>query len=195
MPDHWYYSWQHPRSKRCHLLDDVITRKVYLADIRSTRAMRGADCSTDHYLIRSLCNLHIKPPGRKIGPTPVTKLNVSKLGDSEMQKVLMVHMETNMMNLSYNGTINNQWETLCEKVYKTSVDTLGHTTRKHHDWFDENDAEILSLLEERRRTHDAFLSQQTRNRKLRYTQAKSKLQRKLRAIQNAWWDKLMNYNS
>ena len=32
--------------------------------------------------------------------------------------------------------------------------TLGHTTRKHQDWFDENDAEMLSLLEERRRTHD-----------------------------------------
>ena len=74
-------------------------------------------------------------------------------------------------------------------MYKTFVDTLGHTTRKHQDWFDENDAEILSLLEERRRTHDAFLSQQTRNRKLRYTQAKSKLQNKLRAIQNTWWDK------
>ena len=102
-----------------------------------------------------------------------------------MQKVLMAHMETNMMNLSYNGRINNQWETLCEKVYKTSVDILARTTRKHQDWFDENDAEILSLLEERRRTHDAFLSQQTRNRKLRYTQAKSKLQKKLRAIQNA----------
>ena len=41
-------------------------------------------------------------------------------------------------------------------MYETSVDTLGHTTRKHQDWFDENDAEILSLLEERRRTHDAF---------------------------------------
>ena len=159
MPDHWYYSSQHPRSKRCHLLDYVITRRVDLADIRSTRAMRGADCSTDHYLIRSLCNIHIKPPRRKIGPTPVKKLNVSKLADSEMQKVLMAHMETNMMNLSYNDTINNEWETLCEKVYKTSVDTLGHTTRKHQDWFDENDVEIVSLLEERRRTHDAFLSQ------------------------------------
>ena len=151
--------------------------------------MRGVDCSTDNYLIRSLCNLHIKPPRRKIGPTPVNKINVRKLADSEMQKVLMAHMETNMMNLSYNGTINNQWETLCEKVYKTSVDTLGHSTRKHQDWFGENYADILSLLEERRRTHDAFLSQQTRNRKLHYTQAKSKLQKKLRAIQNAWWDK------
>ena len=38
-------------------------------------------------------------------------------------------------------------------------------------------------------THDAFLSQKTRNRKLRYTQAKSKKQKQLRAIQNARWDK------
>ena len=117
MPDHWYYSWQHPRSKRCHLLGYVITRRVDLADIRSTRAMRGADCSTDHYLIWSLCKLY-KPPRRKIGKTSVKNLNVNKLADSEMQKVLMAHMETNMMNLSYNGTINNQWEILCEKVYK-----------------------------------------------------------------------------
>ena len=131
MPDHWYYSWQHPRSKRCHLLDYVITRRVDLADIRSTRAMRGADCSTDHYLIRSLCNLHIKPHRRKVGSTPVKKLNVSKLADSEMQKVLMAHMET-MMNLSDNGTINNQWETLCEKMYKASIDTLFWGTQPGH---------------------------------------------------------------
>ena len=157
------------------MLDYVITRRVDLADVRSTRAMHGADCSTDHYLIQPLCNLHIMPPRRKIGLTLVKKLNFSKIADSEMQKVLMAHMETNMMNLSYNGTINNQWETLCEKVYEISVDTLGHTTRKHQDWFDDNDDEMLSLLDERCRTRDALLSQQTRNRKQRHSQAKSKL--------------------
>ena len=119
------------------------------------------------------------------------KQNVSKLVASEMQKVLMAHMETNMMNLSYNGTITNQWETLCEKVYETSVDTLGYTTRKHQAWFDENDDQILSLLNERRRTHDALLPQQTRNRKQHY--ANCNLQTKLQLMQNAWWD--MNYNS
>ena len=88
--------------------------------------------------------------------------------------------------------ISNQWETFCEKVDETSVDTLGHTASKHQDWFNENDAEISSLLEERHRAHDAFLSQQTRKRKLRYMQAKSKLPKKLREIQNTWWDKKAN---
>ena len=69
--------------------------------------MRGADCSTDHYLIRSLCNLHFKAPGRKIGLTTVKKLNVSKLADSDVHTWLMEHMKTNMTNMSNNGTINN----------------------------------------------------------------------------------------
>ena len=124
------------------------------------------------------------------------KLNVGKLADSEMQKVLIAHMETNMMPLSYNGSINNQWETLCENVYETSIDTLGHTTRKHQDCFDENYDEILSLLEERRRIHEALLSKQTINRKLRYTQAKSKLPKSYEQYKMAdGARKLMNYNS
>ena len=63
----------------------------------------------------------------------------------------------------FNGMINNKRET--EKVYQTSVDSLGHITRtrKHQDWFDENDDEILLLLDERCRAHEAVLSQQTRN--------------------------------
>ena len=48
-------------------------------------------------------------------------------------------------------------------MYETSVDTLGHTTRKHQDWFDENDDEILLLLDRKRRTQDELLSQQTRH--------------------------------
>ena len=48
MPYQWYYLWQHPRSNHCQLLDYVMTREVDLADVRSTRARHGADCSTDH---------------------------------------------------------------------------------------------------------------------------------------------------
>ena len=68
--------------------------------------------------------------------------------------------------------------------------TLWGTQPGKTSWFDETDDYILSLRDERRRTHDTVLFQQTRNRKQRYAQAKSKLQKKLRAVQNAWWDKI-----
>ena len=33
MPDKWFYSWQHPRSKRYHLLDYVLVRQSDIQDI------------------------------------------------------------------------------------------------------------------------------------------------------------------
>ena len=51
--EHHKVTWMHPRSKHWHLLDYVITRKKGQNDIKDTRVMRGADCGTDHQMIRS----------------------------------------------------------------------------------------------------------------------------------------------
>ena len=45
-------TWMHPRSKHWHMLDYIITRHQDLSEILDTRAMRGADCWTDHVLLR-----------------------------------------------------------------------------------------------------------------------------------------------
>jgi len=37
-------SWMHPRSKHWHLIDFVIVRRSDLHDVKTTRAIRGADC-------------------------------------------------------------------------------------------------------------------------------------------------------
>jgi exonuclease III len=46
-------TWMHPRSKHWHLLDYVIFRQRDLKEVMDTRAMRGADCGTDHVMLRS----------------------------------------------------------------------------------------------------------------------------------------------
>ena len=68
----WYHSWKHPRSKDQTLLDYIITRRCDLKDFCSTSAaMRGAECSTDHFMIRSKCNIKPKPPPiKKKGSKP-----------------------------------------------------------------------------------------------------------------------------
>ena len=40
-------------------------------------------------------------------------------------------------------------------VYSSAATTLGHPSRTHQDWFDENDDEIQRLLEEKHRLHKA----------------------------------------
>ena len=46
-------TWMHPRSGHWHMIDFIITRCLDKMDIHSTRAMRGANCWTDHQMLRS----------------------------------------------------------------------------------------------------------------------------------------------
>ena len=56
--DKYKTRWMHPRSKQWHLIDYAICRRRDIRDIRITRAMRGAECWTDHRLVRSILSLH-----------------------------------------------------------------------------------------------------------------------------------------
>ena len=51
-PEKHFLSWIYPTSKPPHFLDYVILRNRDLNDIKDTRAMRGPDYDTDHYLIK-----------------------------------------------------------------------------------------------------------------------------------------------
>ena len=66
----------------------MITHKVDLADILSTKAMPGAECSTDHYLVRSCLRIKVALPRHKTPSTIPRKLDVAKLNTSEYQQTL-----------------------------------------------------------------------------------------------------------
>ena len=41
------------------------------------------------------------------------------------------------------------WTVFRDTVHSLAMDSLGPVSRKHQDWFDENDEEIQGLLEEK----------------------------------------------
>lgn len=72
-------TWMHPRSKQWHLIDFAICRQRDTRDVRITKAMRGAECWTNHRLIRSILSLHITPTHRKTPKVIRPVFNVSRL--------------------------------------------------------------------------------------------------------------------
>ena len=52
-------TWTHPRSGHHHLLDYIIVRQRDIKEVRITRVMRGADCGTDHKLVRTKVSIEI----------------------------------------------------------------------------------------------------------------------------------------
>lgn len=184
-------TWMHPRSKHWHLLDYVLVRKLDLRDVLHTRVMPSAECHTDHRLVRCKLRLQFKPKQRKKG-NPKKKLNVGSLCREEVKAKL----QANLQQILDESPCTNDpspsilWENLKSAILKTSEEVLGHTKKKNKDWFDENNKEIQDLLSKKRAAHHAHLSQPTCHvKKATFQQACSILQRKLRELQNDWWDR------
>ena len=75
-------------------------------------------------------------------------------------------------------------------VHSTSATTIGHPSRKHQDWFDENDVEIKSLLEERRHLHKAHQENTSSvSKKAVYSNMCKTVQNRLRDRQDSWLSK------
>ena len=124
----------HPRSKHWHLLDYVITRQKDLHDVLDTRVMRGADCATDHNMIRSRLAFQIRRQRKKTKGKPTPKLNVNKLKTAECYQKFQSEMEKNMDFASDGLEIEEKWDRLRTSAYETAKEVLGKPERKHQDW-------------------------------------------------------------
>ncbi|KAK2176291.1 hypothetical protein NP493_672g00001 [Ridgeia piscesae] len=53
-------TWMHPRSRHWHMIDFIITRCRDKMDVHSIRAIRGANCWTEHQMLRSKVAFRIR---------------------------------------------------------------------------------------------------------------------------------------
>ncbi|KAI0218678.1 hypothetical protein LSAT2_029612 [Lamellibrachia satsuma] len=71
--------------------------------------MRGADCSTDHHLIRCILKIDVHITRRRQAAKPKRRLNVAKLPTTTGRADLRLRVELIYATLSENS-INDDWE-------------------------------------------------------------------------------------
>ena len=181
-------TWTHPRSKHCHMIDYCITRQRDRQDVTITRAMRGAECWTDHYLLRSKLALRIRPPIRR--QPPKKKLNCASLQNEEIRTQL-ADATAEAMSASLPPGINDGWRKFSENLMTAAKEVLGYSTRKNKDWFDSNLENVQTLLANKHKALAAHLANPTSSRlREQWKQARSTAQQALRSMENQWWLKL-----
>ena len=188
LPNRNKTSWMHPRSKHWHLIDYVIVRRTDRQDVKVTKTMCGADCWTDHRLVVSKLNLKIQPARRPQGKKAPKRLDVSKLNKDSMRQDCLTDIcnQLDAMNLSSEDPEEN-WTVFHKTVLSSAASTLGHPSRKHQDWFDENDDEIQRLLEEKHRLLKAHQDDTSSvSKKAAYSNICKTVQTKLRDMQDSW---------
>ncbi len=176
-------SWRHPRSKQWHLIDYVIGRARDGRDVNITRAMVGADdCWTDHRLIHSTMSIQLKRKRRIKKKQIRQKLNLDSLDETATQQQLQASLRESLQQ-EYPDDIEGHWSLLKSNILDTCKTILGYKSRKHQDWFDENDTEIEQLISKKRKAFCAWQNDVTcKAKRLAHSRAKADVQRRVREL-------------
>ena len=178
----------HTRSKHWHLIDDVITRRHDIKDILITRAMRGEDCWTGHVLLRWRAASQLTHKHRRQASS--AKVNVKKLSEPQVLDALKDVLASNLPAdlQADHDLVTDAWSPFRDSVYNTAKSELGHPRKKHQDWFDESNQEMLGLLAEKRAARAAWLSDKDCAAKHdRFNEMRSEDQSKTGQMKDAWW--------
>ncbi|KAL9961519.1 hypothetical protein ACROYT_G030474 [Oculina patagonica] len=125
-----------------------------------------------------------RPQGKKVP----RRLNVNKLKCPYTVQKLQLNLDNKLENLQPNlESVEEKWASFRDAVHSAALETLGPATRHHQDWFDENDSEIHSLLEEKHRMLRAHQNDPTSvAKKAAFANMRSTVQAKLRSMQDSW---------
>ena len=170
------------------MIDFIIVRQRDIRDVRVTRAMRGAECWTDHRLVRAVLTLHIAPPHRNRPKTLRASYNVAVLKNpirlAQFQEALDEKLQDGLTSETSSGKCSSFKDT----VAKTAKEVLGAKTRSHEDWFDENDEKIREALHAKNKSYIEWQNNPSSvSKRERFKTLQAKVQSDLGLMQDQWW--------
>ena len=125
--------------------------------------------------------------GRSV--TPRRKLDIVKLKDLETSNQFKGDLQERLLSKPYdNLTVEEHWAHVKTALTDVCKEAIGFKTKRHQDWFNQNDKEIKRLIESKRQ---AFTDWQTHRhcntRKAKYHRLRADVQREIRNIKDKWW--------
>ena len=177
----------HPRSKDCHLIDYIITKKRDLLDFDITPSFHSTCYLSDHALLRSKISLQLSRKRRLISSSIPKRINVLALKSEGKKEELTQKLESTLDYVEICNDVEASWEYLRDKVYSASFEVLGLPKRKHQDCFDENNTEVQLLIDQMHNSHKCWLSDKSSSTEREaYKKCKGMVQKSLRQME-AWW--------
>ena len=188
MADKYKTTWMHPRLKHWHLIDFIIVCQRDIRDIRVTHAMRGAECWTDHRLVRAVLMLHIAPSHRNWPKTVRANYNVARLKDPFSRARFQQVLDKNLQDHVTTEGSTEKWTSFKETFSKTAKEVLGVKTRTHEDWFDVNDEKIKEAIHAKKKSYIEWLNDPSSiYKREKFKALQAKVQTDLQAMQDQWW--------
>ena len=181
-------TWCHPRSKRWHQLDYIISRRESLKNVINSQSYHSAECDTDHALVR--CKIRLQPqPFHHSKPASRPRIDCAKTTDTE-RRLLFTDLVENSLKDAQGPSGKEKWNTIREAIYTASVSAFGKRTKNSPDWFNDNLPKIEPLVEAKRKAFLAHKANPTPQSLQTLKTCRSSVQRAARQCANDYWLKL-----
>ena len=110
---------------------------------------RSQACCQQTQPAHSACTTTTRQEGAK---------DVSKLKQDSKRQTFVNDLCSRLHALEHSSEdVDESWTVSRDTVHSSAMDSLGPVSRKHQDWFDENDKEIQGHFEEKLQKHKAYL--------------------------------------
>ena len=141
-------TWMHPATKICHMIDYVVLRasqRVFCTDVR---VMRGANCWSDHRIVRAKLRMATPCSCTKRGKPPVpfavdafrSRTQVEGYRDTIVEQLDGEPHDPD-------STAEQNWKILSACVTSATESAIGRSSRRQPDWFAESIDILMPLVE------------------------------------------------
>ncbi|XP_029348267.1 craniofacial development protein 2-like [Acyrthosiphon pisum] len=144
-------TWKAPNGRYTNHIDHVMINTRFKNCIQEVKTVRGADCDSDHYLVKGKLNVKLKKLGVRKG-TMVDRYEVSKFKDKTVCDLFKQRTNEAMSNLHINqlDTIDGKWKAIKETLKVVTDTTIGKQKKVKKPWFNTPCEEALNRRKEAR---------------------------------------------
>ena len=188
---HHLTTWKHPATKQWHMIDYVVMRTGQRAYCTDVQVMRGANCWSDHCMIRArlrLCLPHRKRKGADWLPIAAHTLQHKEIREAYQEKVTeyLVSRPHNP-----NDSIEHNWEVFKECIVAAGEETARRgRSKKHPDWFVEASDTLQPLIDAKNAALNQFLQKQSVSAKKEFRRCQRTVQSAIDDAKEQWINKV-----
>lgn len=161
-------TWRSPDSRTVNQIDHVLTCKRWASSVMDVRSFRGANCDSDHHLVRTLYRCRISSL-RQSKSSPPRIFEVEKLltesTAEEYARALQQKLAPVLVN-SGSKAASEQWCDLRNTIKDVAETVIGFKPRRiRNDWFDQ---ECKTSLDVKNEAYRQYIARPTRAKREKY---------------------------
>lgn len=200
------WTWRSPDGRTHNQIDHVLISKRGASNVVNVRTYRGANCESDHELVRMRYRARIAQCRHDKYNNP-TKLYTKKFEQQEMvskyQRKLAEELQKcnkdsdtirfqDRENLNEDGgksAIEEEWRQLKRVILETGESVLGQRPRNgDNEWFDQKCRE---MIEKRNALRMGYIERPTRAKRILYENARREANRTVRSKKRAYLNAIL----